>query len=172
MLAKAMFTGLAAAALALAQGGQGGAMAPGGTPPANNGGNMGPGMGNAPMIPMKKASKADLVADRLKLTPEQRSEMNTIFDSTFKDAGPVIQQLIKSRTDVANAMLNGRTEEQMAPLMQALSDAQFQMTGVEVKAFQRIVALLKPNQASKAPEAFDLMADIFLPQGGGRGRGR
>jgi hypothetical protein len=169
MFAKAMFTGLAVAALALAQGG---GMAPGGTPPANNGGNMGAGMSNAPMIPMKKASKADLVADRLKMTPEQRSELNTILDSTFKDAGAIIQQLIKSRTDVANAMLNSRSEEQMAPLVHALDDAQFQMTGVEVKAFQRIVALLKPNQTSKAPEAFDLMADIFLPQGGARGRGR
>ena len=53
-----------------------------------------------------------------------------------------------------------------------MNDSQFQMTGVEVKTFQRIVAILKPNQVAKAPEAFDLMAEIFVPQGGGGGGGR
>jgi len=52
------------------------------------------------------------------------------------------------------------------------------MTGLEVKAFQKIYALLKPNQTARAPEAFDLMAGILDPAtvgrgmgGGGRGRG-
>jgi len=79
---------------------------------------------------------------------------------------------LKSRQDLANAMLNGKTDAETAPITQALAEAQFQMTGVEVKAFQRIVGLLRPNQVAKAPEAFDIMADIFLPQGGGRGPGR
>jgi len=172
MFAKVLFTGLAAAALALAQGPGGGGGGGMGGPPGGGGGggNMGMGTG-APMgAGYKKATKADLMANRLKLTEDQKSETNTILESTRKEAGSMIQQVLKSRQDVANAMLNSRTEAQMAPLMQALSDAQFQMTGVEVKAFQRIVALLKPNQVAKAPEAFDLMADIFLPQGG-RGRG-
>jgi hypothetical protein len=74
-------------------------------------------------------------------------------------------------------MINGKTDAELEPLAKAMSEAQFQMTGVEVMAFKRIVALLKPNQVAKAPEAFELMADIFMPQGaggsgGGRGRGR
>jgi uncharacterized membrane protein len=176
MLAKVFFTGFAAAALVMAQGmggggGQGGP--PGGT---GGGGNMGGGGGNMGGGSMgshqPKESKADLMANRLKLTKDQRSEFDTILESTKKDADPIIQQVLKSRQTVANAMLNNKSEADIAPLVQALSDAQFQMTGVEVKTFQRIVALLKPNQVAKAPEAFDLMADIFLPQGGGRGRGR
>jgi Spy/CpxP family protein refolding chaperone len=176
MFAKMLLTGFAAAALALAQGppGGGGMGPPGGMGGGGGnmgGGNMGGGMGG-PMGYHPKESKAELMAKRLKLTDEQRSEVNTILDATHKDAASVIQQVLKSRQDVANAMVNNKSEAEMAPLVKALSDAQFQMTGVEVKTFQRIVALLKPNQASKAPEAFDLMADIFLPQGGGRGGGR
>jgi hypothetical protein len=107
------------------------------------------------------------------LNSDQKSEFVSLLESTQKDAAPIIEQVLKSRQDVANALLNGKSDADLAPLNQALSDAQFQMTGVEVKAFQKIVALLKPNQVAKAPEAFDLMADIFLPQpGAGREHGR
>jgi hypothetical protein len=120
-----------------------------------------------------KESKAELMANRLKLNSDQKSEFVSLLESTQKDAAPIIEQVLKSRQDVANALLNGKSDADLAPLNQALSDAQFQMTGVEVKAFQKIVALLKPNQVAKAPEAFDLMADIFLPQpGAGREHGR
>ena len=127
----------------------------------------GPSIGGA--RPAPKESKADQIANRLKLNADQRVEFNSILESTQKDAAPIIEQVRKSRTDLANAMISGKSEPEIAPLNQALSDAEFQMTGVEVKTFQKIVALLKPNQISKAPEAFDLMAGIFLQQGRGRG---
>jgi hypothetical protein len=189
MFAKVLLTGFAVAALAAAQGMGGGGISAGGSQTAGSmgdtsgmgggggggrsgrnsgGGDMSGGMGSAPHG--QKESKADQIANRLKLNSDQKSEFNTILESTFKDASSVVQQLLKSRQDVANAMLNGKSDADLAPLNQALSDAQFQMTGVEVKAFQRIVALLKPNQTAKAPEAFELMADIFVPQPN-RGRG-
>jgi hypothetical protein len=123
----------------------------------------------------QKESKADMIANRLKMSADQKSEFGTIMQATLKDAAPVVQQLLKSRQDLANALLQGKSDADLAAVNQALSDAQFQMTGVEVKTFQRIVALLKPNQAAKAPEAFELMTDIFLPvpasgRGGERGR--
>jgi hypothetical protein len=166
MFPKVLFTGLAMAALALAQGGYGGGG--GGRGGGGMGGDSvgGPSVGSA--RPAPKESKADQIANRLKLSADQKVEFNSIFESTQKDALPIIQQVRKSRQDLANALINGKSDAEVAPLNQALSDAQFQMTGVEVKTFQRMVALLKPNQLSKAPEAFELMADIFL-QGGGRG---
>ena len=114
-----------------------------------------------------KETKPEQLANRLKLSNDQKVELNTIFESTYKDSAPIVQQLLKSRQDLANALLNGKSEAEVAPLNQALSDAEFQMTGVEVKAFQRIVAILKPNQMAKAPESFDLMGGIFLPQSRG-----
>jgi hypothetical protein len=181
MFAKVLLTGFAVAALAAAQGMGGGGQSAGGMGGGGGrgggaGGDMGGGMGGGGGSPrVQKETKADQIVNRLKLSSDQKSEFNTILESTQKDAASVIQQLLKSRQDLANAMLNGKSDADLAPLNQALSDAQFQMTGVEVKAFQRVVALLKPNQTAKAPEAFDLMADIFLPQptrgrGGDRGR--
>ena len=129
----------------------------------------GMGGGNMGRASYHKESKAEQVANRLKLSSYQKTEYNSILQTTWKDAAPIVQQVLKSHQDLANAMLNGKSEAEVAPLNQALSDAEFQMTGVEVKTFQKIIALLKPNQLSKAPEAFDLMAGIFLPQGAGRG---
>lgn len=181
MFAKVMLTGFVVAALAMAQGagggppgggmgGSGGGMAGGGGRDGNMGGGMPGGMMGSRQ---QKESKAVQMADRLKLNKDQRSEFDTIMQSTQKEAAPIIQQVLESKNNLASALVNGKTETQIAPLLQALHDAQFQMTGVEVKTFQRIVALLKPNQVAKAPEAFDLMADIFLPQGGaGGGPGR
>jgi Spy/CpxP family protein refolding chaperone len=170
MLAKVLVTSFAVA-LAAAQGvGGGGGMGGGGRNSSMgeggmNGGNMGAGGSR-----VQKESKGDQIVNRLKLNNDQKSEFITIMESTRKDASPIVQMLLKSRQDLANAMIQGKTDAEIAPLTQALSDAQFQMTGVEVKTFQKIVALLKPNQVSKAPEAFDLMADIFLPQPGRGGR--
>jgi len=132
----------------------------------------GMGVGDMGRASYHKETKGDQIVNRLKLTSDQKAEVNSLLESTLKDAAPIIKQVLKSRQDLANALLNGKSEAEVAPLNQALSDAEFQMTGVEVKAFQKIVGLLKPNQMSKAPEAFDLMAGIFLPQGGGRGGGR
>ncbi|HEX3746587.1 MAG TPA: Spy/CpxP family protein refolding chaperone [Bryobacteraceae bacterium] len=154
---------MAALAVAQGRGGGGGGMGGGGGSPE---GDLG-GSGHAHATP--KESKAEQVADRLKLNSEQKVTFNSLIEETQKDAAPVIQQVQKSRNDLANAMLNGKTEAEIAPLKQALSDAQFQMMGVEVKTFQKIVALLKPNQVSRAPEAFELMADIFLQPARGRG---
>jgi len=175
MFARVWCTAFVAAALAAAQGGGqmgggGGGYGGGG---GGRGGNTGGDMGLGGARPSPKASKADQIANQLKLSSDQRSEFNSILQETQKDAAPIIQQVSKSRVDLANALMHGKSEAETGPLNQALSDAQFQMMGVEVKTFQKIMELLKPNQLSKVPEAFELMADIFLQQGRGRGgRGR
>jgi len=122
----------------------------------------------------QKESKADQIANRLKLSKDQKSEFETVLESTQKEAEPMVHQVLQSRQDMANALLQGKSDADIEALTKAMGEAQFQMTGVEVKTFQKIVALLKPNQIAKAPEAFDLMADIFLPplNAGGRGHGR
>jgi len=166
MFAKVFLTGIAVAALALAQGPGGGGGGGGG----RGGGMNDPGMsGGGVRASYHKESQTDQIANRLKLDNDQKAEVNSLFEATTKDAAPIVQQVVKCRQDLANALLHGKSEADIAPLNEALRDAEFQMTGVEVKAFQKVVALLKPNQMAKAPEAFDLMADIFVLQGRGRG---
>jgi hypothetical protein len=177
MFLKAMLTGMAVVALGLAQGGgmgagggmSGGPTGGGGGRGEQNGTPSGGGMGMRP----QKETKADQMIARLKLNKDQQSEFLTILESTAKDSAPVLQQVQQSRQTLANALINGKSDAELEPFAKAVSEAQFAMTGVEVRAFQRIVALLKPNQVAKAPEAFDLMAGIFMPQragGGGGGR--
>jgi hypothetical protein len=166
MFAKVFLTGIAVAALALAQGPGGGGGGGGG----RGGGMNDPGMsGGGVRASYHKESQTDQIANRLKLDNDQKAEVNSLFEATTKDAAPIVQQVVKCRQDLANALLHGKSEADIAPLNEALRDAEFQMTGVEVKAFQKVVALLKPNQMAKAPEAFDLMADIFVQLGRGRG---
>ena len=180
MFLKALFTGFAVAALAMAQGG-GMGQSGGGIGGADTGG-MGGGGGRGSMEgpegsgrPMgmraQKETKADQMLNRLKLSKDQKSEFATILESTAKDAAPVIQQLMQSKNARASAMVNGKSDAELDSLAKAMSGAQFQMTGVEVMAFKRIVGLLKPNQAAKSPEVFELMADIFLPPAGAGGGG-
>jgi hypothetical protein len=167
MFAKIFLTGIAVAALAVAQSQPGGGGGGGGG--RGGGGDPNMGVGGFGRASYHKETQADQIANRLKLDNDQKMEVNTILEATMKDAAPIIQQVRKSRQDLANALLNGKSEADVAPLNEALRAAQFQMTGVEVKAFQKIVALLKPNQMSKVPEAFDLMADIFVRPGSGPG---
>jgi hypothetical protein len=182
MFLKVLLTGVAVAALGLAQmgGGGGGGMGSGSGSGAGGMGSMGGGAGRemdgAPggQVRAQRQTKADLMVSRLKLNKDQTSEFITILESTQKDATSVIQEVMQNRNVLANAMLAGKSDAEMEPLSRAVKDSEFQMMGVEVKAFRKIVGILKPNQVAKAPEAFELMADIFLPQagpGGGGGRG-
>lgn len=167
MFARVWLVGFAMAAVVAAQGGGGGGGNRGSGMGGADSGMGGPGFGSAHAAP--KQSRAEQMADRLKLNSSQKTEFDSILDETQKGAGSVIQQVLKSRQDLANALIGGKSDAEIAPLNQALADAEFEMTGVEVKAFQKIMALLKPNQMSRVPEAFDLMAGIFLQPGRGRG---
>lgn len=184
MFLKVLLTGVAVAALGLAQmgGGGGGGMGGGGGAGGAGGmGSMGGGAGRemdgssgGQNMRAQRQTKADMMVSRLKLNKDQTSEFITILESTQKDAAPVIQQVMQNRNVLANAMIAGKSDAEMEPLSKAVKDSEFQMMGVEVMAFRKIVGILKPNQVAKAPEAFELMADIFLPQagpGGGGGRG-
>lgn len=160
MFYKVLLTGLAAAALVLAQGG----------------GMGGGGMGGGGRV--QKPSKGEQFADKLKLNKGQKSQAQAILEAKAKDAMPVAQQLAQARTAYARALVNNKSQADLDKLYQAMVDSQEQLTGIEAKAFQQVVAILKPNQTGKAAEAFDLLAGIFEPQetgrggsGGGRGEG-
>jgi hypothetical protein len=168
MFAKVFLTGIAVAALALAQGPGGGGGGGGG---GRGGGGSDPNMGGGGCgrASYHKETQADQIANRLKAG--QRSEDGGQLHLRSDDERCRAHHSAGSEVPSGSGQRAARRQERadIAPLNEALRDAEFQMTGVEVKAFQKVVALLKPNQMSKAPEAFDLMADIFLQAGRGRG---
>jgi hypothetical protein len=176
MFLKVLLTAAAVTTLALAQGGGNtGGMGAGG-------GGGGRGEQNAGMTPMgnihpQKESKADQIVGKLKLSKDQKTEFESTLEIAYQDAAQVRTQLAQGRAALANATLTGASADEIAKITKAYTVMEAQMTGLEVRAFQKIYALLKPNQTAHAPEAFDLMAGILdLPAGGrspgGMGRGR
>ena len=176
MFLKVLLTAAAVTTLALAQGGgdPGGGMGGGGAGGAG-GGRGGGGVdalaGMSGMGRVQKESKADQIVGKLKLSKDQKTEFESILQVSFQDAAQVRDLLSKGRSALANAILAGQSADDIAKITQAYTAVEAQMTGLEVKAFQKVYALLKPNQTAHAPEAFELMAGILDPAAGGRGMG-
>ena len=170
MLARLLLTGILATTLASAQGGRGGGG--GGMDEGGGGRGMGGDMG-ASMPRPQRQSKADMIADKLKLNKDQKEQMQTIFQAAMEEARPVSEQITKGREVIAGALIGGKSDDEIKKMLDQYAGLAAQMTAVETKAFGKIYALLKPNQQPKAPAAFELMAGMFGGQmGGGRGRSR
>jgi hypothetical protein len=117
-------------------------------------------------------SKTDQIMEKLKLNKEQKEEFQNILSAGREEAGQVAQKLEAARVQYVNGVLQGKPEPDMKSALQAYTAAAAEMTGVEIKAFAKIYASLKPNQQKNAGQAFALMAGIFeMGMGGGRGMG-
>jgi ribosomal protein S9 len=160
--------------------GGGGGMGRGGG--GRGGGGMGgdmSGMGGGNMPRAQRQSKADMLADKLKLKNEQKSEVEKILMNANEKAGAIRGQLGQQRAAIAQAMLSKASEQDLKKMFADYAAVSAQMTGLESDAFAKIYAMLKPNQQAKAAQAFELMAGMFLGNagggggmGGGRGMGR
>jgi len=164
MFARLLLTAALFSTLALAQGGMKGG---GGGGMNDMGGGMGGGMPRG-----QRPSRFDQVADKLKLNKEQKEQAQTIVDAAREEAAPLRESVAKSRLGIADALVNAKGDDEVKKAQDAYAAEVVKMTGVEAKAFGKIYALLKPNQQSKAPLAWDLMADMFSSSGRGGGRGR
>jgi hypothetical protein len=147
--------------------GGGGGMGRGG----GGGGDMGGGMGGNMPRPQRQ-SKADILADKLKLKNDQKSDVEKILSNANEKAGPVRTQLNQQRQAIAQAMLSKASPDDIKKALADYAAISAQMTGIESDAFAKIYALLKPNQQGKAAQAFEVMSGMFMGSpGGGMGRG-
>lgn len=140
-----------------------------GLAPAQRGGRGGGGRddSSAGDFPMRgggqqRQSRLDKIAGQLKLSKEQRPEVETILSAAQEEATPVLDKIIKVRVAVVNAMVAGRSQEEIDKMMTAYTAVSAEMTGIEAKAFSKIFVTLKPNQQSKAGPAFEQFAGIFM----------
>jgi Spy/CpxP family protein refolding chaperone len=172
MLARWLLTAMLAATLASAQRGGGGGMDGEGS--GGMRGEGGRGMGGS-MPRVQRQSRFDMIADKLKLNKDQKDQVLTIFQAAMEEARPVGDQITKGREVIAGAMINGGSADEIKKMLDEYAGLAAQMTAIETKAFGKVYALLKPNQQSKAPAAFELMAGMFggrAPSGPGGGRSR
>ena len=172
MLARLLVMATMATTLAFAQGGGGmggddtGGM--GGT--GGRGGGMGDDTGGMPR--MQRQAPFDTFADRLKLNKDQKTEALAAVSDALKESGPLRQQLLQAKLNMAKAMLGGASADDLKKIEDAYASLAAQVTGIETKAFAKVCALLKPNQQGKAASAFELMAGMFTVSAGGGAGGR
>ncbi len=174
MIGRLVVGAAMAALLAFAQppGGGGGGEEMGGGGGGRGGGRGG--MDMAPNIgPRRVLSKPEQIIEKLKLNKDQKDEFEKIMNSGREEAKPVQEAMIKLRGQLASAMVQGAADADMKKAMDNYAAAAAQMTAIEAKAYGKLYAILKPNQQSKGPQAFELMAGLFEQRiMVGRGDGR
>jgi len=158
MFLRLMLVAILAATLAPAQRGGGG-----------GGGGRGGGGGESGMMPMRaqRQSAFDLFSEKLKLNKDQSTEAGKILTAAAGKVGPLRSQIDKGRADIAGAIIEGKSPDEIKKLMDDHTALMAQVDAIEADAFSQIFATLKPNQQSKAGQAFDLMAGMFDRAGGG-----
>jgi len=161
MLVRLTLAAVLVTGIALAQGGRGGGgRVEGGGPPM-----MGMRMPQSPQ---------DILFDKLKLSGDQKEQATKIVAEAMEKAAPSRDAINRGRTVIANHLTGKGSPEDLKKILTEFSMVEATMIGIEADAFGKIVALLKPNQQSKAAQAFPLMVGMFdgsLPDGGGRGPG-
>lgn len=140
------------------------------------GGSKGGG-GDMPMSMMSRPSKAEQLVDKLKLSNEQKQEVQNIVNAAFEQSLPLRQQIDQGRVNIAGALIGGKSGDEINKMMGDYTTLAAQMTEIEAKTFNKIYASLKPNQQAKAAQAFELLVAVLeTPSAGGgrggRGRGR
>ena len=175
MVLRLLLTLVLAAGLASAQRGGGGSgmgAGAGDEGGMGGGGGMGGMGGGMPGGMPRRQTKAEIFLDKLKLNKEQKDDVITILNAANEKAGPIREQLAKGRAMFANMITGKASEADLKKLMGDYTVVAAMMTNIEAEAFGKIYAILKPNQQSKAPQAFELMAGMFAgAPGGGQGRG-
>ena len=122
-----------------------------------NGGGMGQ-MGGG--MRAQRQSRSDLLASRLKLKGDQKSQLQDILSAAREQAAPLQQQLLHARAQIANAEIEGKSEADMKPLLDNYLALAGQLGNVEARAFSKLYAILKPKPQSKAAQSFELLAGI------------
>ena len=113
------------------------------------------------MRPAQRQSKTELLASRLKLSGDQKSQLQDILSAAREEATQLQQQLFQARAKIASADIDGKADTDLKPLLDSYSELAAQLGNVEARAFTKLNGILKPNQQSKADQAFDLLAGII-----------
>lgn len=149
MVFRIFLAAVLAASLASAQGKKG---------PANNS------MGDMSMPRQSnRVTRFDTIADKLKLTKEQKDQASTIFDAAQEAAGPLNEQIANGRKQITGALMQGQASgDGYDKLLAAYTNVVAQMADIEAVAYGKLYAILKPNQQSKAEQVFaEQMSGLF-----------
>jgi hypothetical protein len=92
----------------------------------------------------------------------QRPQSEQIFTAAAAKALPVAQQMNQLRIRLVNAEIEGNATEVREILDEYIVVAA-RMAEMEAHAFAKVFALLDDGQQKRAPDAFQLIAGVFVP---------
>lgn len=153
MLTKLVMAAVLVAAAAAAQGGRGG-----------TGGEMGEGrsggMDRGSMME-RNTARIDMWSDMLKLNRDQKKQIKTLMDEAQKEAVPVKEQIVKTRTAIAEGVAAGKSPDELKDAEAAYVTAEIRMHQIELGAFAKIYQALEKDQQTKVRPILQMMAGIF-----------
>jgi hypothetical protein len=106
-------------------------------------------------------TRLERITEMLRLNKEQEGGAKKIFDSAQKEASPLRDQIQKSRSAIAVAIMKKEPQADIDQLVTNYGNLMAQMTAVELKAFGGLVESLSPDQQKRVGPVFQQMAGMF-----------
>jgi hypothetical protein len=145
MTRRILFLTLLSATLVLAQGKKGG-------------GGRGSDMGAVSFGP---SAPFDRISEMLKLDKDQKKDLKTTFDEAQKQATPVHDQIVKSRLAIGEAVVAGKSQDEIGQAVNAEAALESQMTEIELRAFAKVYTALNQDQQARVAPLFQMMRGMF-----------
>jgi hypothetical protein len=133
----------------------------GGSGPRGDDFGGGQGVGGAGFGRGPAENRLDRFADLMKLNKQQKAAAKEAFDAAQEEANPVRDQIQKSRIELAEALLNKKTQAEIDQLTASHGALLAQMTGIEVRAFAKVFETFTPDQQKKAAQALAFVSGMF-----------
>ena len=120
-------------------------------------------MGEPGMMRQVRQSRLDMIADKLKLTKDQKDEVSKVFDNAQEKSAPLGEQIRAGRAKVTEMLISGKNNgEEWDNVMKLFTAVLAQQEAIETEAYQKMYASLDEKQKSKAAGVFEeLMAGMF-----------
>ena len=106
-------------------------------------------------------TRLERFTELLRLNKDQKNGAKEIFDAAQKEAVPVRDQILKSRTELASAYLDKKPQAEIDQLSTAYASQVAQMASIEMRAFAKLYDSLSPDQQKKIGQAFPLVSGMF-----------
>ena len=149
MLSRILLAGLLASTLVFAQRGGGGGRGGGGD--------------IAPRMAFGGGTRLDRLTEALKLSKDQKKDVKAAMDEAQKEATPIQDQMNKSRLAIAEAIVAGKSKEEVDKAVLGEAELETQMTSLELHAFAKVVSSLEVDQKQRGiPIVFAMVKGAFL----------
>jgi hypothetical protein len=113
--------------------------------------------------PMRALTPFEEFVDRLRLDDRtQLPEVQKMLTDGAQGASPIVVEMAQLRQQLINLDIADKAADKPG-VLGAFDTAAAKMTDAEAATFTQVFALLKPNQLSRAPAAFEIMAGFFVP---------